>query len=144
MARTRPAPAPRARSRRAVPEAELDVLSELRRAGEATAADLARTMTAYRPLAHASVVTLLARLEARGLVARRHGVVGKAWVFRATPRAETALRGLIDRLVARVFGGDRVGFVASFLESGPPTAAEAERLRAVLRDLAHRRAGDGR
>jgi len=141
MTRPRPAPTPRT-PRRAVPEAELDVLSELRRAGEATAADLARALAPYRPLAHASVVTLLSRLEGRGLVARRRGHVGKAFVFCATPRAETALRGLLDRLVARVFGGDRIGFVASFLESGPPTAAESERLRALLRELGRRgRAG---
>ena len=139
MARPRPIPAPRGGSRAVVPEAELDVLSALRRAGEATAADLVRALAAQRPLAHASVVTLLTRLEGRGLVARRRGEVGKAFVYRSTPRAETALRGLIDRLVARVFGGDRIGFVASFLESGPPTAAEAEKLRALLGELSRRR-----
>jgi predicted transcriptional regulator len=124
--------------RRVVPEAELDVLSALRRSGEATASDLGRALAANRPLAHASVVTLLMRLEARGLVARRRGETGKAFVYRATPRAETALRDLIDSLVARVFGGDRVGFVASFLESGPPSRDEAARLRALLGELERR------
>ncbi len=39
-----------------------------------------------RPLAHASVCTLLNRLEAKGLVRREKGPVGKAFVYRPSDK----------------------------------------------------------
>jgi predicted transcriptional regulator len=122
-----------------VPEAELDVLACLRRSGEATAAEVGRALASRRPMAHGSIVTLLTRLEARGLVTRRKGPVGKAFLFRSTPRAEGAVRHLVRSLVGRVFGGDRVFFVASLLEAAPPSRRELDRLRRLLADLTDRR-----
>ncbi len=138
-----PARAPRrpneARAPR-LPAAELDVLTHLRTAGEATAAEIGASLASHRPMAHGSVATLLTRLEAKGLVTRRRAPVGKAFIYRPSARAEGALRGVFDRVVARLFGEDRMAFVASLLEAKPPTSAEIDRLQGLLSDLQARRA----
>ena len=56
-----------------LPDAELDLLAALCRAGEATARELRDTLAPYRPMAHGSVLTLLGRLEAKQLVDKRKG-----------------------------------------------------------------------
>ena len=117
------------------PDAELDVLAALRRARTATAAELTRALSGVRPMSHASVLTLLGRLEARGLVLKRKADRGKAFVFRPSSSAEGTLRGMVDRLVRGLFGGDRFQFVASFLERAQPTPEEVERLEGLLREL---------
>jgi len=91
-------------------------------------------------MAHGSVATLLGRLETKGLVTRRRAPVGKAFLYRPSPSAEGALRGVFDKVVARLFGEDRMMFVASLLESKPPTLAEIDRLEGLLSDLRVRRA----
>lgn len=134
-------PRPRSTTPR-LPEAELDVLNCLRRAGEATASEVGRALEDERPMAHGSVVTLLTRLESKGLVTRRKGPVGKAFLFRPTPGADRALRRALDRWAGRVLERDRVSLVASLLGGPPPSAAEIERLRRLLSGLeARRRAG---
>lgn len=115
-----------------VPDAELDVLAELRRLGEAPAAELLRALEGRRPMVHGSMLTLLGRLEARGLVVRRKGDTGKAFLYSATPRAERTVRGLMSRWVDRLFARDRVAFVASLLEGEPPSDDELRRLESML------------
>ena len=130
-----------------VPDAEMDVLVILRRQGDMAAADLVRALAPTRPMSHGSVGTLLARLEAKGLVTRRRQEVGKAFLFSATPRAEGALRRAVEGLMTRVFGGDRMAMVASLLDARPLDADELARLDRVVAGLAaarRRRGGKGR
>ena len=70
-----------------LPEAEMEMLACLQRKGEATARELREALRPFRPLAHPSVVTLLQRLEAKGLVSRDKGNVGKAFVYQPTRRS---------------------------------------------------------
>lgn len=123
-----------------LPEAELDVLVSLRRRGPGTAPELVRRLESTRPMTPGSMATLLARLERKKLVTRRKGEVGKAFVFSATTRAEGALHGTVERLVARVFGGDRVVLVASLLESASLDDKEIARLETLVGELAAGRA----
>jgi len=108
-----------------LPEAELDLLAELRRAGEASAADLRRGIARRRPMAHGSVLTLLGRLEAKGLVTRRKGESGKAYLYTATARAEQAIRNLVTRWIDRLYARDRTAFVATLLVSRHGSGAVA-------------------
>jgi predicted transcriptional regulator len=124
---------------RRVPDAELDVLACLERARRATAADLVAMLHTVRPMQHGSVLTLLARLEAKGLVERRKGDRGKAYVYSTTARSRRAVRQVIDRLMERVFGGDRLEFVASLLDGPAPTPAEIARLERLIDELRGRR-----
>lgn len=89
-----------------LPNAELDVLCCVYHAEEITARDIRDAMKKYRPMAHGSVVTLLTRLEAKGLVDKKKGPVGKAFVFFPTKSAGQLFQRIIRNLVERAFGGN--------------------------------------
>lgn len=126
---------------RRLPDAELEVLACLHRSGEATARDIREALWDQRPMAHGSVLTLLGRLERRGLVARKKGPSGKAFVYMPTGRHTTALRPVMRRLLDRVFAGSPVDLVASLFETRPPTAQELEAIQRLVRDLRRKREG---
>lgn len=122
-------------SEKNVPTAELEVLACLRQMEQATAREIREHMHAYRPMAHGSVVNLLKRLEAKKLITKKKGPVGKAFVYR--PRAATAgiYENLLSKLLNRVFGGDSLAMVASLFETRPPDSRELEKLEALLNEL---------
>lgn len=118
-----------------LPEAELEVVACLQRLGEATARQLREAMGEYRPMAHGSMVTLLNRLLAKGLVAKKKGPSGKAFVYCATGEARHTLRPILSRFVGRIFGGSSTALIASLFETHPPTAEELGHLEKLLDDL---------
>ena len=118
-----------------IPAAERDVLACLHQHKEATARELRESLEPYRPMAHGSVLTLLKRLEAKGLVTKEKGPVGKAFVYRACQQQRTTFRGIVKQLVNRVFHGDSVALMASVFDTKPPTAEEVERMQAMLNEL---------
>ncbi|MCK4850725.1 MAG: BlaI/MecI/CopY family transcriptional regulator [Phycisphaerae bacterium] len=121
------------------PDAELDVLACLWRRRRATARQVREALHSYRPMAHGSVVTLLKRLEARGLVARRKGPVGKAFVYRPARSTRPAYRRIVRNIIKRVFGGDNLEMVAALLNSKVPTLDELDRLQQMLDKLRSKR-----
>ncbi len=118
-----------------LPDAELEVLACIWKRGEATARDIREAMEPYRPMTHGSVVTLLKRLETKNLVKKRKGPVGKAFLFKAARKPNSAYRRLAGKLRDRVFGGDRLALVASLFETGPPTSEEIDDLQKMLDNL---------
>jgi BlaI family transcriptional regulator, penicillinase repressor len=122
-----------------LPPAELDVMNCLWQ-GASTAAQIRETLSKDRPMAHASVCTLLKRLEAKGLVKREKGPVGKAFVYSANIKAATTRRSMLTELLERLFGGSRVTLVASLLETRPPNDRELEELESLLKSLRGKRA----
>jgi BlaI family transcriptional regulator, penicillinase repressor len=126
---------------RRLPDAELEVLSCLHRRGEATARDIREALWDQRPMAHGSVLTLLGRLERRGLVTRKKGPSGKAFVYMPTGRTTATMRPVMKRLVDRVFAGSPVDLVASLFETRPPTQQELDQIQRLVRDLRRKREG---
>jgi predicted transcriptional regulator len=118
-----------------VPEAELDVLAVLHERGESDAMTIRRALAKRRPMSHASVSTLLRRLEARGLVVRRKGEKGKAFLYSATEAAGRTHAKLLKRLLERVFRNDSLSLVAALLSVKPPTETEARELRKLVDEL---------
>jgi BlaI family transcriptional regulator, penicillinase repressor len=118
-----------------VPEAELDVLGVLHDLGEADAMTVRAALESRRPMSHASVSTLLRRLEARGLVVRRKGDRGKAFLYAATEEAGGTHARVLRRMLERVFRNDSLSLVSALLEVKPPTAKEARALRKLVDDL---------
>jgi BlaI family transcriptional regulator, penicillinase repressor len=118
-----------------LPDAELEVLACLWQKGEATARDVREAMAGFRPLTHSAVSTLLARLQEKGLVSRRKGPVGKAFLFRAAGRPQRTRGRLVGDLLERVFGGDALAVVSSLFETRPPNAEELDRLQRLLEEL---------
>ena len=107
--------------------------------GEVEVAEIRRALARFRPLSHASVSTLLRRLERRGLVARRKGPVGKSLLWSALPSAQTTYRGLLARLLDRVFAGDPVRLVSSLVSSRRLSTEELRRLRSIVDELEAKR-----
>lgn len=118
-----------------LPDAELEVLACLWQKGEATARDVRESMQHYRRLTHSAVSTLLTRLQDKGLVTRRKGPIGKAFLFRAIAQPKRTRRRLVGDLLERVFGGDPLAVVSSLFETRTPTQDELERLQELLDEL---------
>jgi BlaI family transcriptional regulator, penicillinase repressor len=125
----------------ALPDAELDVMVCLWQHGPKTARELREALAATRPMTHASISTLLARLTEKGLVGREKGTVGKAFVFRALVSPNATRRHLVSELLDRVFGGSGLALVSTLLESRRPTASEIEELSDLLEQLRKRKGG---
>lgn len=118
-----------------VPTAELEVLSCLQQMEKATAREIRERMSSYRPMAHGSVVNLLKRLEAKNLVTKKKGPVGKAFVYRTTAATASIYGNLLNRLLHRVFGGDSLALVASLFETRPPDSEQLKKLEELLDEL---------
>ena len=118
-----------------IPDAERDVLVCLNRLEEATVKEIRDALVSVRELEVSSVLTLLKRLEAKKLVAKRKADKGKAFIFRPTAASQKACRNLMKDLFQRVFAEDTMAFMASFFETRKPTDAEIEQLQELLESL---------
>jgi BlaI family penicillinase repressor len=127
-----------------LPDAESDVLAALYEMKSGTARDVRQALESRRPMAHASVATLLGRLEQRGLVKRRKADTGKAFIYQPTtarPRAFAAsLKRAVD-IVERGFGGSSVALIASLFETRRPSADELRELQRLVRTYKDKDAG---
>lgn len=121
------------------PDAELDVLAYLWRCRQATVREIREALHNYRPMAHGSVVTLLKRLEARGLVARSKGQVGKAFVYRPTHSARPTYQRIVRNIAERIFGGNSLEMVSTLFDAKLPTQDELKRLQEILDKLQSKR-----
>jgi len=122
-----------------LPDTELEVLACLWQAGSATARHVRETMQRYRPMTHGAMVTILKRLESKGLVSRRKGPVGKAFLYEPTRSPQPTYRKIVKDMCERVFGGSGLTMVASLFESRPPTVEELDRLQVLLDELRRKR-----
>jgi BlaI family transcriptional regulator, penicillinase repressor len=124
-----------------IPTAEFEVLACLRQMEQATAREIRERMHTYRPMAHGSVMNLLKRLEAKKLVTRKKGPVGKAFIYR--PRAATAsiCGGVLNRLLNRIYGGDSLALVTSLFETQPPDSHQLKKLEKLLEELQAKHSG---
>ncbi len=118
-----------------LPPAERDALACLHKLEGATARQIREAMGGYRPMTHGSMVTLLKRLEAKGLVTKEKGLVGKAFVYRPTRTPKATFSHLVRDLLQRVFHDDPIPLVASLFETRPPSAKEVKELRKMLDEI---------
>jgi BlaI family transcriptional regulator, penicillinase repressor len=118
-----------------VPAAELEVLACLRQMKQATAREIRERMRSYRPMAHGSIANLLKRLEAKRLVSKKKGPVGKAFIYQPTASMASVYSNMLNRLLNRVFGGDSLLLVASLFETQPPSSGQLEALEKLLEEL---------
>lgn len=112
-----------------LPAAERDVLACLHRLGGATSRQARDTLAGFRPMAQASVVALLKRLESKGLVAKQKGPVGKAFLYRACQAGSATLHGWVRQFVQRVFHDDSVAMVSSSSKPGRPLSMKLNNCR---------------
>jgi predicted transcriptional regulator len=125
-------------SEQILPEAEMEILAVLHAQGEAEASDIREALAGFRPMSHASVLTLLGRLEEKGLVSRQKAPVGKAFLYAAVKSAKPMYRGLLRRVVRRIFANDPARLVASLFDARPPTRDELRQIREIVEELEKR------
>lgn len=118
-----------------MPDAELDVMSCLWEHGPMTARQIRESLEKRRPMAHATVCTLLRRLEDKACVSREKSGVGKAFQYKALVKRSGPAKRMLGRLLDRAFAGDGVALVASLLETRPPSASEIDELEDLLAEL---------
>jgi predicted transcriptional regulator len=82
---------------------ELECLSVLWPMGEGTVRDIHRALAASRPRAYTTVLTIMDRLEQKGIVARRK--VGRAFHYQARLTAEEARLKAVEKIVEGFFDG---------------------------------------
>lgn len=126
------------------PAAELDVLAYLWRYRQATVREIREALHDHRPMAHGSVVTLLKRLVARGLVAKSKPQVGKPFVYRPTRSARPTRRCIVRNMADRIFAGDSLEMVSTLFDAKLPTQDELGRLQEMLDELQSKRRKRGR
>ena len=127
-----------------LPNAELDVMACLWKLGPRTARQLREALRPKRAMAHASVCTLLKRLEGKGLVRRKKAPTGKAYVYSAVAKPAGTHRRLVADLVDRAFEGSGVELVASLLECRPPSDEEIDQLESLIHDLRNNKSPSGK
>jgi BlaI family transcriptional regulator, penicillinase repressor len=113
---------------------ELDCMNALWPLGEATVKQVQESLMARRPRAYTTIMTILDRLEQKGIVTRRK--VGRAYLYRANLLASEAQQSAVQQLVAGFFGGSREALAAHLLSTGtdaalPARPARVERVAAV-------------
>lgn len=118
-----------------LPDAEMEVLACLWQHGEATARKIRDMMKSFRPMAHGSVLTLLKRLEGKGLVSKEKGPVGKAYIFKPTHKPGHAYRQIVKDLVQRIFRGNSIALAVSLFGTHTPTPEELDKLQQLLDQL---------
>jgi predicted transcriptional regulator len=82
---------------------ELECLSVLWPMGEGTVRDIHRALLASRPRAYTTVMTIMDRLEQKGIVARRK--MGRAFLYEARLSAEEARLKAVEKIVEGFFDG---------------------------------------
>jgi BlaI family transcriptional regulator, penicillinase repressor len=111
-------------------DAQVEVLNIIWDRGDATVGEVWQTVSAQRPVARNTVLTLMARLEEKGWL-RRHEEDNVLRYSAVVPK-QTALRQIARRLVDTAFGGSAEGLIMTLLGDGDLSEGEAERIRAML------------
>ena len=111
-------------------EAELRIMQVLWDKGPATVQHVLEALSAERPLAYNSVLTIIRILEKKGCV--RHVKDGRAHIYRAVLKQEDAKRTEIQHLLNRFFQNSRELLVLNILEEQGIDAEELARLRQML------------
>jgi predicted transcriptional regulator len=112
-----------------LPRREREIFEILCSAGEATAADVRRAM-ADAP-SHSAVRTMLARLEAKGLVAHRSEE--QTYVYRSVPQASKVRESALQQLVRTFFDGSAASAATALL--GMSKTLNGEELDALQRAI---------
>lgn len=95
-----------------------------------TVSEVWETLAGRREIARNTVHTLMDRLEKKGWL--RKTVEGGSHVYRAVVDRETALGGVVNRLVDTAFAGSVEGLVLTLLESRGISDEEARAIRKMI------------
>lgn len=112
-----------------LPRREREIFEILCSAGEATAAEIRQAM-ADAP-SYSAVRTMLARLEAKGLV--RHRSVDQAYVYKSVPQPAKVRESALQQMVKTFFDGSAASAATALL--GLTKKLDPEELDALQRAI---------
>jgi predicted transcriptional regulator len=95
---------------------ELECLSALWPMGEGTVRDIHRELTATRPRAYTTVMTIMDRLAQKGIVTRRK--MGRAFCYQPVLSAEQARLKAVEKIVQGFFQGSPEALAAHLFGKG--------------------------
>lgn len=107
---------------------ELDVMGVLWDIGDGTVTEVRDRLPAN--LAYTTVLTILRKLEAKGLV--RHTVEGKAHRYIPRVAQKSARRTVLGRLIDKLFDGSPEQLLVHLVDDHDLSAADVKRIRARL------------
>jgi BlaI family penicillinase repressor len=115
-----------------VTDRELEILKILWERGKASVREVQDDLNKNAgPVAYSTVQTLLNIMEdKKGLV--RHIVEGRTFIYVPKKSSDRTIRELTARFVDRVFDGALDRVMVALLDTKPPTAAEFDKLRAMI------------
>jgi BlaI family transcriptional regulator, penicillinase repressor len=99
---------------------ELELMSIIWNLGEASVAQVKEAYQADRNLAYTTIMTILSRLEKKGMLKQRKA--GKAFFYSAVHSREEVAEAAIDNLSRIFFGGSRESLVQFCQGSETPSA----------------------
>jgi predicted transcriptional regulator len=111
-----------------VPPRERELLDLLYRHGDSTVAELGAALA--KPLSASALRTMLSRLEAKGMVARRQSDGG--WVYSVALPRERARASLLRYLVNTFFGGSAARAATALLDTQQISELEVAELEQVI------------
>lgn len=89
---------------------ELDCMTALWLLGEGTVREIRETLAPRRPRAYTTIMTIMDRLEQKGIVKRQRA--GRAWKYRANLSKEDARAHAVAQVVENFFGGSMEALLA--------------------------------
>jgi len=95
---------------------ELECMSVLWPLGEGTVRDIHLQLTASRPRAYTTIMTIMDRLAHKGIVTRRR--VGRAYRYQPNLSADEARVSAIEKIVTGFFDGSAEALAAHLADSG--------------------------
>lgn len=107
---------------------ELDVMAVLWDIGDGTVAEVRERLPA--DLAYTTVLTILRKLETKGLV--RHKVEGKAHRYIPRVAQKNARRTVLGRLIDKLFDGSPEQLLAHLVDDHNLTPTQVKRMRERL------------
>jgi BlaI family transcriptional regulator, penicillinase repressor len=110
---------------------QLRILQLLWQRGELPASAVHGALNAERRLAPTTVATMLAKMEARGLLTHREQ--GRAFIYSAAVAADDVTRGLGDYFVQRLFAGSTAGAVMHLVRTGEVSRKELDELEKLIK-----------
>ena len=111
-------------------ELQLAILRLLWDRGEATVADIWEALYAERGLAQTTVATLVARLQRRGIVARR--TRDRQFVYRATITESDVQHSMVSELTERLFAGDPAALVSHLISASDMSPGDLARVKRMI------------
>jgi predicted transcriptional regulator len=116
---------------------EAAIMNVIWQLGEATVEEVRAALQPERQPAYTTVMTVMSRLAAKGVLAREK--LGRAYVYRAAAEQSEVAGSMLSSLVQRLYSGSPARAIAHLIETEQEVdEEELERLESLIRERRQR------